>query len=181
MKSPTFDGSPQPPSRLAVLTWFTFQWLCVPLELVIRLVWNLAMFFGDGVDGAGMKEPLARFMSPAKLALSMSRNPRRWERHVDRLFGHLADQLRGEKFTWGTLIRHPQMYVSRESAGVKSRVRALTVDFREFRGANYPVVQASLARHGLKAKPCVTGDPSQGLWVYLTDDLGIPVSESSAA
>ncbi|WP_143052578.1 hypothetical protein [Streptomyces sp. cf386] len=181
MKSPTFDGTPQPPSRLATLAWFTFQWLLIPVELTIRLVWNLVMLFGDGVDGAELREPLARFMSPARLAISLSRNPSRWEGHVNSLFGRLADQMRGKKFTLGTVIRYPQMHVSRETAGVHSQVKALTVNFREFRGANYPVVQSSLARYGLKAKPCAAGDPTQGLWVYLADDPGTPAADSLTA
>lgn len=177
MNSPAFDGTPRPPSRLAVLAWFIFQWLLIPVELAVRLVWNLVMFFGDGVDGAGMREPLARFMSPARLALFMSRNPSRWEGHVDLLFSNLAEQLRRGKYTWGTSMKYPQAFVSSTSAGVQSRARALTVDFREFRGARYPMVQSALVRHGLKAKLCVTGDPTKGLWVYPADDPGIPVTD----
>lgn len=181
MKSSAFDGAPRPPARSGVLAWFVFQWLLIPIELVVRLVWNAAMFFGDGVNGADMRDPLARFMTPARLSLALSRDASRWEEHADRLFARLAGELRSGKFAWGTSMRYPQEYVSRSSGGAESRVKALAVDFREYRGAHYPAVQAAVARHGLKAKPCVDGDPSQGLWVHLADDPGIPVTDRPAA
>lgn len=181
MKSSDLDGVLRPPSRLAVLLWFTCQWFLIPVELVVRLVWNLVMFFGDGVNGADMRAPLARFVSPAKLSLFMSRNPARWEGHVDVLFSRLVGALRSERAPLSTSLRHPQAYVTRCFAGEQRRVRALTVDFREFRGAHYHNVQAALLRHGLEAKQCMADNPTQGLWVYLADDRGTAVAGSRAA
>ncbi|MEU0742124.1 hypothetical protein [Streptomyces sp. NPDC006134] len=133
------------------------------------------------MDGIDMRHPLAHFLSPARLALSMSRDPGRWERHVDRLFGRLAGQLRSKKFTWGTSVRYLPGYVSRDFAGAQSNVRSLTVGFREFRGAHYSAVRSALARHGLEARPCAAGDPAQGLWIHLADDPGVPVTGSPVA
>lgn len=166
-------GPDRPRSRVGLLAWFAAQWIVIPVELVLRLVWNAALFFGDGVpeDVVRGMDPLARFIGPQRLALEWSRNPARWERHLQRLLARLAVELRDGDFSLATRIRHrPRVVpVKREPARV---AHAVLLSVRDYRGAAPGAVARIAAREGLVAGARGRNGRSPGMDVRLRDTEG---------
>ncbi|MGD6742140.1 hypothetical protein ACOKM3_09905 [Streptomyces sp. BH106] len=145
-------GPDQPRSRVGLLAWFAAQWIVIPVESVLRLAWNAALFCGDGVpeDAARATDPLARFLGPRRLALEWSRKPARWERHLERLLARLAVELRDGDFSLATRICHrPRVVaVKGEHAPV---AHAVLLNVRDYRGAAPGTVARIAAGEGLVA------------------------------
>ncbi|MFJ9081935.1 hypothetical protein ACIRL3_05930 [Streptomyces sp. NPDC102384] len=149
------------------------QWIVIPVESVLRLAWNTALFFGDGMseDAVRATDPLARFLGPRRLALEWSRNPARWERHLQRLLARLAVELRDADFSLATRIRHrPRVVpVKGEHALV---AHAVLLSVRDYRGAAPGAVARIAAREGLVVGARSRKDRSLGMDVRLRDAEG---------
>lgn len=80
--------------RVGLLVWFLLQWVLVPVELSLRLVWwPVAALFGDDWNAQGLGKPLARVVWPSRFALLFSHSQDRWERHLGELIRRHAGKL----------------------------------------------------------------------------------------
>jgi hypothetical protein len=95
------------PSRLGLIVWFAAQWVVIPLEFLARAAWLFVIILGmHNEDPLPLRDAFARFLSPGKLLLRMSRDPARHEAYLDRKFARLAEEIDQRKFSWRTRICH---------------------------------------------------------------------------
>jgi hypothetical protein len=160
-------------SRVGLLAWFAAQWIVIPVESVLRLAWNTALLFGDGMsdDAVRATDPLARFLGPRRLALEWSRNPARWERHLQRLLARLAAELRDADFSLATRIRHrPRVVPVKSEHALVGHAVLLSV--RDYRGAAPGAVARIAAREGLVADARSRNGRKLGMDLRLRDTGG---------
>jgi hypothetical protein len=136
------------PSRLGLLLWFVLQWVLIPVEFVAKLVWLLMVIFGDGHEDDLMRllNVPARFLSPGKLALRLSRNPAKHEAHLSREFARLAGEIERQQFGWRTTIYH---FVTLTPMPDGARLKGVALHPREFRGTPVSVLTRLAHRHHL--------------------------------
>ncbi|WP_158693122.1 hypothetical protein [Streptomyces viridochromogenes] len=122
------------------------QWFLIPVEFVAKLVWLLMVLFGDGHEDDLMRilNAPARFISPGKLALRLSRNPIRHEAALDREFARLAGEIERQQFGWRTTIYH---FVILASMPDGARLKGVALHPREFRGTPVSVLTRLAHKH----------------------------------
>ncbi|WP_155060018.1 hypothetical protein [Streptomyces blattellae] len=136
------------PSRLGLLLWFVVQWILIPVEFVAKLVWLLVAIFGGGHEDDLMRllNAPARFISPGKLALRLSRNPAKHEASLDREFARLGGEIERQQFGWRTTIYH---YVTLASMPDGGRLKGVALHPREFRGTPVSALTRLADKHHL--------------------------------
>lgn len=134
------------PSRLGLLLWFVLQWVLIPVECMVKLVWMLLVLFGDGHEDDLMRllNAPARFVSPGKLLLRLSHNPRRHEASLDREFARLGGEIERQQFSWRTTIYH---CVTLQTTPDGGRVKGVVLHPREFRGTPVSVLTRLAHKH----------------------------------
>ncbi|GHB25769.1 hypothetical protein [Streptomyces chryseus] len=136
------------PSRLGLMLWFVLQWVLIPAEFVARIVWMVALVFGDGTDDMYLRplDALARFLSPRKLLLRMSHRPAKHEAHLNREFARLSQECRQQSFSWRTYIHHQVRLVGLSDSGPE---KCVDLPPREYRGVPLSVLTRLASAHHL--------------------------------
>ncbi|MGR8007656.1 hypothetical protein [Streptomyces hypolithicus] len=135
-------------SRLGLVVWFVAQWVLIPVELIARTAWLLALLLGNGDEDMALR-PLdapARFLSPSKLMLRMSHNPARHEAHLDREFARLSLEMEQQQFGWRTKIYHYVGHVGMPDGGY---LKGVGLHSREFRGTPLTALTRIAHKHHL--------------------------------
>ncbi|MFC7308680.1 hypothetical protein ACFQVC_31245 [Streptomyces monticola] len=146
---PTADPVLPFPSRLGLLLWFVLQWVLIPVEFVLKIVWVPFVVFGDGHADDLMRifDAPARFLSPGKLMLRLSHDAAKREAALDREFARLAGEIGQQQFSWHTRIFHYLTLTPAADGG--RRLKAVALHAREYRGIPVSVLQRTALRHGL--------------------------------
>ncbi|MBT2504804.1 hypothetical protein J7I98_02620 [Streptomyces sp. ISL-98] len=132
---------------MGLLLWFVVQWVLIPLDFVVRAVWLVMVALGNGdPDLIGrLRNATARFLSPSKLWVRMSRNPARQEAYLDEQFARLAPELVQQRFSWRTGFYHRVDTLGAD----RDHLSGVVLHPREYRGVPSSTVIRIAHRHHL--------------------------------
>jgi hypothetical protein len=105
-------------------------------------MWLAAIFFGDGHEAPSLVSVFGRWMTPARLAREWSRNPVRWQRHLERVMAELREDLRDDETSPSVPLR---LRVRHRRHGANGYF----LQARDYHGAGVGAVVEAAHRHGL--------------------------------
>ena len=138
-------GPAKPWPRSMLLLWFLVSPVWLSLEFTLRFAYLLVMFFGDGSDAPTVLPVLGRWVTPSRLVREWSRDPARWEQHLDRTMASISDYLQRPS---------PHPYPKTPSLRLTIRHRPerdglFYINGRDYHGAGVGALVEAAHRHGL--------------------------------
>ena len=133
-------GPAKPRPRIVLLFCFLVSPIWLPIEFLLRITWNVVMLVGDGGDSAEVLPPLSRWMTPSRLVREWSRNPARWERHLDRVMAELSAHHKHDSSSFN---------LSSLRVEIRHQPAASLLHARDYYGVGVGAVVEAAHRHGL--------------------------------